>query len=460
MTGGLTLAVERGPGETRIAMLEDGLLVEIEHERLDRASQLGAVLVGRVIRVDAELGAAFIDVGGERPGFLQERAEDLPPEGQTAIVQVAQDARGEKGPTLTRQVGLSGRFHVLNPMRPEVMVSRRISGAERHRLRTMTEMALAETGLGALLRTAAAGQSEAALQRDRERLVARWRQAEERARTLKAPSVLLARASLAIAAMVEAGDRDRLPDEVLFDDADLLIEARAWAAEEEPDLVDRLQLRQGGNLFEALGIEAEIEAALEPQVMLPGGATLTIEETEALVAIDVDAKSGQMRDRLAIDLKAAVEIARQVRLRALGGLIVVDFLRLSERSDRDRVVATMMETVADDPMSVQVMGWTRSGLFELIRPRSGASLAGRLTERRRAVKSTETVGLEALRAIIRAAGANPGKRLSLSAAGEVVRWLEKEGRASREEAEVRLGGSFEREVAKDFRAEQFEVVAR
>jgi Ribonuclease G/E len=213
-------------------------------------------------------------------------------------------------------------------------------------------------------------------------------------------------------------------------------------------------------LFEREGIEEQIDRALQPKLSLPGGGSITIEETEALVAIDVDAPVRHPRDRLGVDLKAAEEIARQLRLRALGGLIVVDFLRLADRGERDRVSETMQAAVADDPMAVQVMGWTRSGLFEVIRPRSGPSLTERLTDRGERLKSAASVGLDALRALARTAAANPGRGLRLRASEEVLRWLAGPGRSSRAEAEARLGQPYESEAAPEMKRDRFEVTTR
>jgi len=432
------ILVSASPGEVRVAALSVGRLVDFAVER-GADLTLGAVYRGRVVRVEGALGAAFVDIGRSRPGFLPaEAARHLvqpvaPPgtainaltgEGAQVLVQAIRPETGDKGVGLTAEIALTGTLAVLMPLGNEIAVSRRIHRrAERERLKEIA--AEATGGMGVILRSAAEGVDDDRLFDEIERLIGIWHSLDTSGAT---PSVVLRPLGAAALALGEAPDGAR----IVVDDRALLNDLADHARKWRPDLASQLALHSADEpLFARHDVESEIEAALDPRVDLPGGGSLVIEQTAALVAIDVNG-GGSGRTPLEVDLVAAQEIARQLRLRNLGGLIVVDFLRPRGRDERDTVFEALIEACADDRVPVQVMGWTRAGLVELTRPRDRPPLAETMSG---AVSAAHA----ALRATLAAARRHPAGRYRVLAAPALVAYLQGEGRGALEAAGRRLG---------------------
>lgn len=376
--------VDRGERLTRVALVAGGRLVELFPERTGEPALLGAVVLGRVIRVDPAVDAAFVEIGESRPGFLPAGAARFaraprPPrgapisacvtEGEAVLIQLVREAIDGKGPELTTRIRLEGRFLVLTPGAGGITMASRIDPEARARLAPLARR-LDEAGIGAILRSAAAGAAEEEVAAEAAHLTRRW-QALLAARAAATPPTLLRAGPGALeAALAQIGDT--APPRVVLADWTMrrrVLDAAPWL---EPCIE---MTHEPGGPFRRYYVEEQISDAREPRVALPGAGELVIEETEALCAIDVNAGAG---DPLAVNLAAAGEVPWQLRLRGLGGLILIDFLRLDQRAERDRVRAALETGAARDRVAVQLLGWTRGGLFELIRSREGPSLARKL----------------------------------------------------------------------------------
>lgn len=424
----IELVVERNPGELRIAVREDGRTLDVQLDRGSAASRVGAVHLARAARVEPGLGA-FLDIGGRVPAFLPEGREKVV-EGSALLVQVTKDELAGKGPEVSRGVVLDGGALALTSVQPGIAVSRKLSESVRKRLRAEVQAIVggADPSPGVLVRAAAGGAEDlAGIWRD---LQEEWRRIEER--LVGAPPVLLQAAPDPVVLRL----RQARPARMIAGDAATAARLRGLAAV-EVEKIDRA--------FEVLGIEDELARALAREIDIPGG-RLVVEEGETLTAIDVNGTG----ERLAFCIAAAKEIGRLVRLRNLGGTLVVDFPFVDGKADRDRIDAAMKAAVEADPQPVECLGWTRAGLYEMTRPRLGPSLAARLVEVPASRPTIESAALAALRALARAEGG----RLRLTASPEVIGWLEGAGAA----ALVEAGREVALEAEPRYSRDRFDVV--
>jgi ribonuclease E len=417
--------------EPRAALVEDGRLSLLWVERAEDRTLVGNVYKGRVTSVERSIGAAFVDFGGGRPGFLHggdvpapgepaDEPGELPPiqdlvaEGQEIVVQVSRDAHGGKGPSLTARVSLPGRLMVVFPALARTAVSRKITDeAERRRLEDAMSARAAAAGVGVVVRTAAAGATEETLAAEFARLAADARGIAERSASRRAPALLHEESDFCARAVREllcrAPERVGGPVRVVVDTpAGLRRVEELLASDPSPPEV---ALHEGPlPLFHATGVEREVRALDEARVPLPGGASLVIHETEALWAIDVN--SGRMRGEdsleetaLAVDLVAAAEAARQIRLRDLGGLVVVDFIDCVEPENRARVEAALRDALAGDPARMRVAPLSEFMVAEITRRRmrAGPAHAGSVScpscRGRGRTRNPRSAGLAALREI-------------------------------------------------------------
>jgi ribonuclease G len=482
------------PGETRAALMSDGVLVELAIERDASPSLVGNIYLGRATKLAPAMDAAFVDLGGPGAGFLARgdvvgaldpAGKPLRPpsgagndaaigrlvsEGEALLVQVEKDAVGGKSPRLSARVTLPFHRLVYSPCRPGLSLSRRIvSGAERARL----EAALAphlRAGEGAVLRTAAEGASTEALLAELEHARVEWQQLVERARAATAPALIVsdpglvertlrdfAGPSLRRVVANERMARDRAHEFIARFARD-----RAAAAE--------VELHRGREpVFARHEIEDAIEQALEPRVPLPSGGNLVFGALEALTAIDVDtarqAGAGRLADTaLAVNLEAAREIARQIRLRNIAGLIVIDFVHMEDATARARVADALRAAFARDPVPMQLGGFTALGLFEMTRKRVREPLADLLLAPCDAcagaarLKSDATVAYEILRAAARAADAAAGKGVAVVLAPSVANYLAREGGPARKTAEAGLGRTLELKIETGRARDRYDIV--
>jgi ribonuclease G len=362
--------IESKGDRLRAAVVSNGELIEIMTEAHDGRGAVGSIYLGRVVRRTAALHGAFVDIGLARPALLDLGKQQVE-EGDVLPVQITESESGDKAPRVSRRIALEGRFAVLLPGGKGVAVSRRVPAKDRQRFETMGA-ALRVAGEGLIIRAAAAAAEPEMLARDVAALRTVWTQIREAAASATAPAVLL-----------EDDGATRLLQRCLgasaprFACADRALALRLRAvAERRFGLSLEVEVEaDAGRLFDRHGIGDALASAESPTVPLPSGGRITIESTAALTAIDVDvAQAAELGAGAALktDLEAAAEIARQLRVRDLGGLIVVDFVRLADRAQRAKLAAVLTRAVARDPKPVQTLGWTAGGLFELIRPRARA----------------------------------------------------------------------------------------
>jgi ribonuclease G len=407
------LIISVSPWDVRAALMEDGRLAEFYVERAGRQDPTGNIYKGRVVKVLPGMAAAFVDVGLDRPGYLfaQEAApylndlpdswcpedpedgrpqpptppiQDLVAEGQELLVQVWRPPQGSKGARLTTHITLPGRFLVYLPTQPHLAVSRRLSPeTERQRLKALLEDLGLQAG-GLIARTASAGQRLATLAGEKEALVARWRQIRQKNRQAACPARLYEELP-----MLRRLVRDLVSPEVtriLVDDPTAAKEIEAYLKVEQANQAVVIDDYQGQEpLLAKFGLEDNWRRLMLPQVWLKSGGYLVINPTEALTAIDVN--SGRfVRGRdfedtiLTTNLEAAREIARQVRLRNLSGIIVIDFIDMENAAHRDLLYQTLKEALQRDRARTTVYPMSPLGLVEMTRQRLGDSLAQVVTE--------------------------------------------------------------------------------
>jgi len=470
--------INAGAGEVRVAVMEDGVLDQLWLERTlgfeevpgrkrERSaagsrSIVGDIILGRVQRVLPAMQAAFVNVGLDRAGFLaarearprtaifrddpytdedrQLRISDFVREGEEIMVQVVKDPIAEKGARLSANITIPGRLLILVANSPGVALSRRIEDeTERARLTRIvqgfaedkTDAFVGEAGY--ILRTAAIGASERELREDAARLCAVWGGIARERKGAASPATLhmdLGPVERALRDEVDTG-----VGRVLIDDRDSVAVARAYAARAMPELRDRIHFHDSSTpLFEAWGIEDEIALLVQPRVPLLSGGWITIEATEALTAVDVNSGSyieagGLEETSLKVNLEAAEAIGRQLRLRGIGGLIVIDFIHLASEANIRRVLDALNLACAKGRVPSQILGMSEFGLVEMTRKRVRDPIATRLTEDCRRCdghgrrKTVETVAVEMMRRVESAAAAAPGKEIVLRAAPVMVRWL-------------------------------------
>lgn len=439
------ILVEESPLETRIARLEDGRLAALDILRPGEESRIGAVWLGRVRRVVPGMEAAFVEIGEAKAGFLtaaeaRARKPDatretgigaLVHEGESLLVQAIRDPVGEKGVRLTAAIGLAGRDLVHTPLEPGVRVSRKIAD-EAARKRLSVLIGALGLGGGFIVRTAAAGAPEDAVVAEARALAGRWSELAAAARVRAAPYLALPAPDPVIGRVLEAGGT---PDAVVVEGRAAFARLRGTLEVAAPALLDRLSLHgERDSLFESRGVEGAIELALARRVPLPSGGAIVIEPTEALTAIDVDggavgAHGDAEAARLRINLEAAEEIARQVRLRDIGGTIVIDFIRLREPASRGTLGQRLEQGFAGDPGGPRIAPLSPFGLIEMTRRRSGPSLDARLSETCSSCEgngrrpSAAAVAGEAARQMARAIRAGAAGPLRIVAAPDVAQHL-------------------------------------
>jgi len=468
--------INAGTGEVRVAVLHDGRLSELWLERAisdetrglvrnaGGASRVGHIVLGRVQKIMHGIEAAFVDVGFERTGFLGVREAKIRPnrdrpaetcepettphiaeqvrEGETILVQIIKDPIGEKGARLSRNVTIPGRCLVLVPLSGGVALSRRIDDEEeRARLVAIaTEFGNDSTlvpGAGYIVRTAAVGASAEDLREDAARLSVMWN-ALLKARASAAPPKLLHR-DLGPVERILRDEVDIHVRRIVIDDEATASSARAYCSEAVPQLAEKIEVYSGSDpIFDAFGIADEIEALSRPRIVLPSGGWITIEQTEALTAIDVNSGSfagtgGLESASLAVNLEAADVIGRQLSLRDIGGLIVIDFIHLSEPANNERLLEALTQSVGRTRVPAQISRMSEFGLVEMTRKRVRESLFHRHTETCRCCSgegrhaTVETIAMEVLRRIEQSAKRAPGRTIEVRAAADVVRWLDSHG---------------------------------
>lgn len=441
--------------ETHAAFLEDGVLHRLVTSQPDGFPSAGDIVLGRIVKVAAQIDAAFVDVGLERDGFLGlsevrpagsggGRIGDFVSEGNAVLVQVQQEPVDGKGAKLTVRPSLPGRYLVFLPGQPGVRLSRRIEDAnERSRLADAIGALTTNWG-GWIVRSIAARVPLDSISAEAQRHLEVWSDVETRRSTARPPHCLFRGPDAVLAAIIEESGRSF--NRVLTDNPQRLSDIRNIL----PDLTEHWEFHADArSLFDTCGIEEQIQALLRSNVPLPSGGMVDISETAAVVAIDVDigaaSRGGPEDTALRVNLEAAEAVARQIRLRDLAGHMVIDFVPMQRRENRLRVVSALRRALEQDRRSFQLAGYTPFGLVELTRQRRERSLRRRLTtacptcEGSGRIRSPSTIAHEALRRVRTEARMGAGPGFEITASPSVVEALRGDAAAGVSEIERQLG---------------------
>jgi ribonuclease G len=501
MPGDLLVINADGP-ETRVALIEKGQLVELYIERRRERGIVGNIYKGRVKRVLPGMQAAFVDIGVEKAAFLyvadvrgapedfkslfvdsdddeprrqhknssSARIEDVVKEGQEILVQVAKAPIGTKGARSTSYVSLPGRNLVFMPTVNHVGISRRISSAkERQRLRQIVESMRPE-GAGFIVRTVAENVTEKDLRADMEFLIKLWNSILAKNRSARAPALLYNDLDLLLRSVRDlfTPDVDKLIVDSRSEHERLLKFVNAFM----PEFASKIEHYQGREpIFDGYGIEAEIDRALERKVFLKSGGSLIIDQGEALTAIDVN--TGKFVGKRSLEetitktnLEACKEVADQLRLRNLGGMIIVDFIDMDKESNREKVMRSFEESLKHDKAKANVTKISELGLVEMTRKRTRESLGRMLTEGcpycegKGYIKSKTTICAEILRQLRRDGHSIREDYIIVSCNPEIADLLVTVEQQYIEEMEKRVQKKIVVQSKKRFHHEKFEITGR
>ncbi len=380
------ILVNTVPEETRVAVLADGELQSLEIERATHSHLVGNIYKGRIQNVLPGMQAAFVDIGREKNAFLyvgdglpQKALDSVSPGerihiGRQLPLQIVKDAIGTKGPRATMHISLPGRNVVLMPTSAYIGISRRIADeAERSRLRKIAEK-FCPKGMGIIVRTAAEGQEEEILKGDVDYLVRLWASIQARAKLAGAPCLLYRDADLIIRTVRDVFTAE--VEEILVDDREVHRRILDLTKYISPGLADRVKLYgERTPLFRKYCLEEEIEKMGAREIALKSGGSIVIDKTEVLTAIDVNTGRYVGRSNLAetayrTNLEAAEEIVRQVRLRDIGGIIIIDFIDMGEERQKEALLEYMREQARRDPTKTNIVDITSLGLVEMTRKKS------------------------------------------------------------------------------------------
>jgi len=478
------ILITRDEREGRAAVLEDGILSEFLIAREER--QVGSIYKGRVANVLPGMNAAFVDLGLERNGFLcaddaaahlgeeasaslrNVNIKDMLKVDQDVIVQVVKEAVGTKGARITTFVTMPGRYLVLLPSAGYTGVSRRVEDEkERERLRQIAEKAKPD-GMGVIVRTSAVGRSTEELERELKFLVRSWNRVQKASKRRRAPAILHQELALI----------DKIVRDILHTDVNRLVIDNA---EEYGKVIERLEVtapkmiervflyNHDVPLFEFYGIDQEIENALSRKVWLESGGYLIIDRTEALWAIDVNTgkyigKTASLADTiLKTNLEAVREICRQLRLRDIGGIIIVDFIDMESASDRRRLLSEVVEELKKDRTRTHLVGMTELGLVQLTRKREGKDLDLVLREEcpycsgRGRLLSPGTIALRIRRDILKRTSGDDGEALFVEMHPRVGKEFLGQDGEELQALEQHLGRPVYVKVSEDFHQEDYSI---
>ncbi|WP_300617383.1 ribonuclease G [Dokdonella sp.] len=480
------------PRETRVALVENGMLQEVQVERASRRGYVGNIYKGKVSRVMPGMQAAFVEIGLERAAFLH--ASDIvrlhspligdngdavpaptPPigdlvrDGQEIVVQVVKDPIGTKGARLTTHLSIPSRHLVLLPYSKVLGVSVRIEDeAERTRLKDALAELLGETHFGYIVRTNADGESREALAQDVDYLGRLWTAVQREIEAAKVGRCIYEELSLPLRAL-----RDLMRpsiERVRIDSRETFERASRFARQFMPELADRVEHYPGERpIFDLNGVEDEIQKALRKEVPLKSGGYLIVDQTEAMTTIDVNTGaflgSRNLEETVfRTNLEAAQAAARQLRLRNLGGIIIIDFIDMTDPEHQRQVLRQLQKSMARDAAKATVYEMSPLGLVEMTRKRTTESLERQLCEPcptcagRGSLKTAETVTYEIFREITRAVRQFEARQLLVLAATKVVHRILEEESAAVAELEEFLGKTIRFQAEEHYSQEQYDVV--
>jgi ribonuclease G len=494
MTEELLIAVSEF--ETRVAKVSGGAVQEVHLAPASGYSLTGNIYLGKVERIIPGMQAAFVNVGLERPGFLHVRdiegpgliqghdsgeepptrpdIRDLLHDGQRLMVQIAKDPISGKGARLTTQLAIASRYMVLMPFNDHIGISQRIEEeSERERLRALIDGVRREhgVGMGFIGRTAAEGVSEEAVDLDLRVLTRIWDRVLEKKANADCPDIVYEELPLHIRVVRDLTDPD--VETILIDHEETYRRVRRFVDEFIPEFSERVHLYQGERpLFQRHGVEEEIARALDKRVNLKSGGHLVIEQTEAMITIDVNT-GGYLGSRsleetvFRTNLEAAAMIPRQLRLRNLGGIIVVDFIDMEDEEHQRQVLRTLEKAAEADSARIRIEGFSSLGLVQMSRKRTRESLVQQICEPCAQcdgigfVKSPESTCLEVFRAIVddaRVRCDGPRQDYLIRSTPEVVDRLLDEDAAQLERLSAVIGRNITIQVEPSCRPGDFDIV--
>ncbi|MBE0510847.1 MAG: ribonuclease G [Chromatiales bacterium] len=477
------LLINITPQETRIAFLENGMLQEVHIERSRRRGLVGNIYRGKVVRVLPGMQAAFVEVGLERTAFLHasdidhdlegensEQISLLLREGQDVVVQVAKDPLGTKGARLTTHISIPARYLVYMPNNGHIGVSQRIEDeAERERLKsTVRDLAAEHSPGGYIVRTAAESAPQDALEKDICFLGKLWAEIQDRIKSGSDVALIHEDMPLVMRTMRDLADADI--EKIRIDSRETYLKVYKFASKFIPGLSNRIEHYAGERpIFDLYGVEDEIQRALGRKVQLKSGGYLIIDQTEAMTTVDVNT-GGFVGHRnleetiFKTNLEAAQAIARQLRLRNLGGIIIIDFIDMEDPEHRRLVLRALEKSLERDHAKANISEVSALGLVQMTRKRNRESLEHVLCETcptcsgRGTLKTPETVCYEIFREIMRAVRQFDAQQLLVLASQEVVDLLVDEESTSVAELEEFIERPINFQVESLYTQEQFDVV--
>ena len=484
------LLINATPRETRIAIVENGVVQELMIERSSRKGIVGNIYRGKVVRVLPGMQSAFIDIGIERAAFLhlsdlikkvdgqadsesenQNTADitKLLRPGQSILVQVIKEPLGSKGARLTAHITSASRYLVLMPETAHIGVSQRIeTPEEKQRLKSLVTDLVEESTQGFIIRTAAEGIEKEKFISDIRFLQKLWKSIEERKPTIKDGNIVHEDLSLMLRTMRDLDIANI--DKISIDSRESYKKVGSFIEQFMPELSQRAELYTGERpIFDLYSVEEEIQKALERNVQLKSGGYLVIDQTEAMTTIDVNTGAFVGHRNLEetifkTNLEASTALARQLRLRNLGGIIIIDFIDMQEEDHKRQVLKTLEKALSKDNAKNQISEVSSLGLVEMTRKRTRESLEHILCEKcpvcneRGSIKTVETVCLEIFREILRSERAYGGQKFLVMAASQIVEILHDESSYMVAELEEFIGKPIQFKTDPLYTQEQYDVV--
>jgi|TARA_Y100001934_G_scaffold167029_1_gene198586 ribonuclease G len=471
------------PTETRVGVVENGVLQEIFIERENHRGLVGNIYKGKVVRVLPGMQAAFVDIGLERAAFIHAAEigdgdanapiNQLVHEGQSLVVQVTKDPIGTKGARLTTQLSIPSRYLVFMPGSVHVGISQKIEeNGERDRLKQLVKDSMEVEGLtgeaGFILRTAAEGVGEEEIGADTSYLRRLWRKLQERIADNKPPSLVYDELPLSLRTIRDLSRPET--SKLLIDSRETFQKIEQFCQQYVPEVAEKIEYYPGPRpIFDLYSVEDEIQRALERKVPLKSGGYLVVDQTEAMTTIDVNTGGFVGRRNLEetifkTNLEAATAIGRQVRLRNLGGIIILDFIDMTDTEHQRQVLRMLEKVLEKDHTKTKISGVSELGLVEMTRKRTRESLEHMLMETcqacdgRGVVKTAETICYEIFREILREERAYEAGTYLVLASQQVVDRLLDEDSHGMADLEAFIGKAIKLQVEAQYTQDQYDIV--
>lgn len=473
------------PREVRVALLDNGVLQEVHIERSLHHGLIGNIYKGRINRLLPGIQAAFVDIGLERSAFLHVKdvtgyekllknsqnasdvdIRDLLRQGQEILVQVYKDPLGTKGARITTEFTIPSRYLVFTPNIQQVAVSQKITDeAERQRLISMIEP---DPAGGFIFRTAAEGVTQEEVNSEKEFLITLWSELSERGRQAKSGEIVYEEIPIVLRVLRDLVGYEI--EKIRVDHLQTVNEMRHFAERYVPDLVDRIEYYEGEHpIFDIYSVEDELQKALQRKVYLKSGGHLIFDQTEAMTTIDVNTGAylgaGNLEQTIfKTNLEAVEVIARQIRLRNLGGIIIMDFIDMMEDIHKEHILESLKKALAKDTARTQISELSSLGLVQITRKRARESLEHilcvtcPLCQKRGSIKSIETISYEIFRELKRITQIYPWSGYLVLASEQIINCLMDEESTMLADLEVQLGKPIKLKIEPSFTQEHYNIL--